>query len=156
MPEQRTGCVAWRSSFVSFLSPKNWYPIKESNLYLCVRSTVWLSISPMGHNMVPRVGLEPTTPCASNKCSTRWATSAKILATRRGIEPLCPARQAGIMTIILTSRKLGGSGRIRTYSVSYVADLQSVAFNQFSTHFQNFGTRWGNRTPPSCRERAVS
>ena len=26
----------------------------------------------------------------------------------------------------------GGQGRIRTYNVSYVADLQSVAFNQFS------------------------
>ncbi len=30
------------------------------------------------------------------------------LATRRRIDLLCPARQAGIMTIILTSQKLVG------------------------------------------------
>ena len=35
-----------------------------------------------------------------------------------------------------TLELFGGSGRIRTYNVSYVADLQSVAFNQFSAHFQ--------------------
>ena len=38
------------------------------------------------------------------------------LATRRRIELLCPARQAGIMTIILTSLKLGGHWWNRTNS----------------------------------------
>ena len=39
--------------------------------------------------------------------------------------------------ITLELLRLGGWSRIRTYSVSYVADLQSVAFNQFSAHFPN-------------------
>ena len=62
------------------------------------------------------------------------------LAPRRGVEPLYSARQADIIDRYMNEAKLGGSGRIRTYNVSYVADLQSVAFNQFSTHFHLFVT----------------
>ena len=66
--------------------------------------------------------------------------SGNKLAPRRGVEPLYSARQADIIDRYMTEAKLGGSGRIRTYNVSYVADLQSVAFNQFSTHFQFVNT----------------
>ena len=39
-------------------------------------------------------------------------------------------------TIANTFEDNGGAGRIRTYSVSYVGDLQSLAFNQFGTRLQ--------------------
>ena len=54
------------------------------------------------------------------------------MATRRRIELLCPARQAGIMTIILTSLKLVDAVGLEP-TIPEVADLQSAGVTNFPT-----------------------
>ena len=62
----------------------------------------------------------------------RYTITSSILATRRRIELLCPARQAGIMTIILTSLKLVDAVGLEP-TIPEVADLQSAGVTNFPT-----------------------
>ena len=66
-----------------------------------------------------------------------WDTFSLIrynLATRRRIELLCPARQAGIITIILTSQNIWWRWLESNKQCHKTADLQSAGVTNFPTH----------------------
>ena len=145
--------------------------------------------SPEHTPMVRVTGFEPTTPCAQNKCSTKLsytrimelAIRFELTTTRLQIESatiaprqhMAPRTGLEPVTFWLTVRRStywaiaesGEQGRSWTYDVSYVADLQSVAFATRHTcplliYWQNlvgyisltFCATWRHL---SCRTRSV-
>ena len=96
-------------------------------------------IGPLCHrhtNLAGPAGIEPTT-FRSKRNVISVSPRTDWLVEDNGFEPFAPGCKPGVLAKYTNPPKYGGSGRIRTYNVSYVADLQSVAFNQFSTHFHN-------------------
>ena len=59
------------------------HPISENLVFKASRRTIPAALSSI--NLVPRDGIEPPTPCASNKCSTNWAISAIFFGVTYGI-----------------------------------------------------------------------
>ena len=77
--------------------------------------------------MAPRVGIEPTTNWLTANCTTAvlsrnklWRSQGVTIPLLRRDKPVCVHEHLGT--------KFGGGGRNRTYVVSYVGDLQSLAF----------------------------
>ena len=101
--------------------------MERIELPLTVLETAALPLYYTGIYLAPQAGIEPTTNWLTANCTTSVLLWNK-LAPRRGVEPLCSARQAGIIDRYMNEAKLGGDGRNRTYGVSDVTDLQSAAF----------------------------
>jgi hypothetical protein len=105
--------------------------VERIELPLAVLETAALPLYYTGIHLAPQAGIEPTTNWLTANCTTSVLLWNK-LAPRRGVEPLCSARQAGIIDRYMNEAKLGGDGWSRTSSAE-AADLQSTGVTNFPT-----------------------
>ena len=87
-PDRFTVCCHWPLGNLPKLKLKKWSCRLESNPQPADYKSAALPVELRQHLvMVPRGGIEPPTRGFSVPCSTDWATEAKKMATRNGLEP---------------------------------------------------------------------